>query len=178
VTQDVRWADFSVQVNPGAVYMLGEIRFEGGNVFSPEEMRLQFPSVSGQHFNATEISRGFENLRNLYASKSYANFGCIPKPTVDEPRRIVDLTIEVDEGRAVSFGGLQLEGIEPVAGAGKALLTSWRQLQGKLYNPQVLQEWLAANTTGWPDDTATHVQIAAVPSQAHDAGLNFLLHFQ
>jgi len=78
----------------------------------------------------------------------------------------------------VSFGGLQLEGIEPVAGAGKALLTSWRQLQGELYNPQVLQKWLAANTKGWPDDAAARVQIGALPSRTADAGLDFLLHFQ
>jgi outer membrane translocation and assembly module TamA len=60
-----RFADVSFRVDPGLVYMLGEIHFEGGHVFSAEEVRLQFPTRTGEHFNAAEIGQGLENLKNL-----------------------------------------------------------------------------------------------------------------
>lgn len=177
-TQEGRFADVSFRVEPGAVYTLGEIRFEGGHVFSADEMRRQFASASGEHFNWRQISIGLDNLRNLYESKGYANLGAFPKPALDEARHVIDLTIDMDEGRPVSFGSLRLEGIEPMAGAGKSLLDAWKQMQGKLYSPQLLKEWLAANTREWPDDTAAQVHFDYIAGSSPDVALNVLLHFQ
>jgi outer membrane protein assembly factor BamA len=128
-SQDGQSADFTAGVNPGPLYALGEITFENTKIFAPNQLRSQFPSKTGEHFNATEIGKGVENLRNLYGSKGYANFVAIPKPQIDEARHIIGLVIDVDEGRPVRFGGLRLEGIEPVAGAGKLLLASWKDMQ-------------------------------------------------
>lgn len=67
----------------------------------------------------------------------------------DELRHTVDLVIFMDEGRPYDFGKLYLEGIEPHAGAGKALLNSWKALEGKRYNPLELHRWLLANHADW-----------------------------
>src|SRR6267154_2913945 len=87
--QDTRSADFTAEVNPGPLYALGEITFEDTKVFTPNQLRSQFPSKTGEHFNATEIGKGLENLRNLYGSKGYANFVAIPMPQIDEARHII-----------------------------------------------------------------------------------------
>ena len=71
---------------------------------------------------------------------------------IDKTRHVVDIIIVINEGRPVSFGSLRLEGMEPFAGAGRSLLASWKDMQGKLYNPEALKQWLAANTSGWPPE--------------------------
>ena len=172
-----RFADVSFHVDPGALYMLGVIRFEDGRVFTQEEMRRQFPTKTGEHFNATEVGQGLDNLRNLYAAKGYANFGAIPKPTINEVRRIVDLTIDIDEGRPVHYGRLILDGVEPRAGVGKSLVDAWN-LEGKLYSPQLLQQWLAANTSILPKDAATQVDTEFKASRDDPFVYNVVLHFQ
>jgi outer membrane translocation and assembly module TamA len=172
-----RFADVSFHVDPGALYILGEIRFENEHVFPQEEIRRQFPTKTGEHFNATEVGLGLDNLRKLYAAKGYANFGAIPKPMIDEARRIVDLTIDMDEGLAVHYGRLILEGTEPRPGVGKSLLDAWN-LEGKLYNPQVLKEWLAANTSGWSKDAAEQVDAEFKANREDPFVYNVLLHFQ
>jgi Surface antigen variable number repeat len=176
-TSTGRFADVSFEVDPGALYMLGEIRFEDGRVFSQEEMRRQFPTKTGEHFNATEVGQGLDNLRNLYAAKGYANFGAIPKPTINEARRIVDLTIDMDEGLPVHYGRLILDGVEPRAGVGKSLVDAWN-LEGKLYDPQLLQQWLAANTSTLLKDAATQVGTEFKASREDPFVYNVLLHFQ
>src|SRR5215469_7548181 len=172
-----RFADVSFDVYPGALYMLGEIRFAGGHVFSAEEMRRRFPTRTGEHFNAAEIGQGLDSLKNLYASKGYPNFGAIPKFIIDESRRIVDLTVDMDEGRPVHLGRLILEGVEPRAGVGKSLVDAWN-LQGKLYNPQLVKEWVAANTSGWPKGAAEQVYTEFSAGGEDALVFNVLLHFQ
>ena len=176
-SQECRSADFTAEVNPGHLYALGQITFENAKVFTPNQLRNQFPSKTGEHFNATEIGKGLENLRNLYGSKGYANFVAIPKPQVDEARHIIGLVIDVDEGRPVSFGGLRLEGIEPVAGAGKALLNSWKNMQGTQYNPEALKTWLASETSDWPHEAATQIHIEYIAGSTPDVAI-VLLHLQ
>ncbi len=132
-------AEVRIQVDPGALYTIGNITFENAKAFSPEELRRQFPSRPGELFSATEISKGLNNLRDLYLQKGYANFGVIPKPRIDESRHIVSFIIDCDESRTVSFGHPRLEGTEAIAGAGKSLLISWKEMQGKLYRPEEMK---------------------------------------
>jgi outer membrane protein assembly factor BamA len=72
-----------------------------------------------------------------------------PVVASDESRRIIDIVLEVDEGQAFDFGKLFLEGVEPHPGAGKALLDSWKPLEGKRFNSLELERWLQANHSEW-----------------------------
>ncbi|MGA2219560.1 MAG: POTRA domain-containing protein [Terracidiphilus sp.] len=147
-------ADVSIKVEPGAQYRFGVLEFEHATLFPPAQLRSQFPVESGtlfgqagSLFNATSISYGLDRLRNLYQAKGHVNFVAIPKTTVDEARHVVNLTIDIDEGKAYVFGWLILDGTEPHAGDGNALIASWARLQGKTYAPALLKDWLASN---WP----------------------------
>jgi outer membrane translocation and assembly module TamA len=140
-------ADVSVNVEPGAQYRLGFIQFKHATIFPPDQLRSQFPIQTGSLFSAGSVGYGLEKLKNLYQDKGYINFGAVPVPGVDESRHIVDLTIDLDEGQLYVFGHLILDGVEPRAGAGKALIESWASLQGKTYSPELLKVWLASN---WP----------------------------
>ena len=80
------------------------------------------------------LEQGLEDLRKLYETKGYVNFAAVPETSIDESRRTIDLFVDIDEGKPYNFGQLRLEGIEPYAGAGQALLNSWKTLEGKRYN--------------------------------------------
>ncbi len=177
-TQSRRSADFSVRVEPGARYALGDITFQDAKAFSSDQLRRQFPLRGGELLYAAKISQGLENLRNLYAAKGYANFVAIEKPMIDKTRHVVDIIVVINEGRPVSFGSLRLEGVEPFAGAGRSLLASWKDVQGKLYDPQLLKQWLATNTSGWPREAASAVNADFVAGSSPDVAVDILLHFQ
>ncbi len=173
--ESTRIADVSLTVKAGDRYRLGEITFSGATVFPPERLRELFP-VTESLFNASAISKALESMKDLYVAQGYANFGFIPKPILHSDSHAVDLTIDLDEGRVVSFGKLLFEGTEPRAGIAKTLLASW-SLEGKRYSPQLLKGWLAANSSEWPQGTAEGVHseyVATNDPQVFDV----LLHFQ
>jgi outer membrane protein insertion porin family len=142
-------ANVTVNVTPGAQYRLGEIRFHRATVFPAAQLRDLFSQGDGDFFNATEFSKGLDDLRKLYSTRGYVNMVANPVPSIDESRRTIDLVLEVDEGEAYDFGRLYLEGVESHPGVGKALLDSWKPLEGKRYNPVELQHWLQANHFDW-----------------------------
>ena len=145
-------ADITATVDPGAQYRLGEIHFERTSFFSSARLEDLFPLRRGDLFSVTRIGDGLESLRNLYGTEGYINTVATPTLSIDESRRIISLLIFVDEGRPYNFGKLYLEGIEPNADTAKALLNSWRSLEGRRYNPVKLQNWLLANHIKWKVD--------------------------
>jgi hypothetical protein len=158
---------------------LGEITFHvypGESVFSSTQLRAQFPIQNGALFSASKIADGLNNLRGLYGSAGYANFGAIPKPSYDDARHTFTFDIDIDTGVPVSFGKLLLEGVEPQAGVGQQLLTSWKEIEGKRYNPQLLKDWLKRSEASWPPEAATQAHISAVGDSY--SVFNVLLHFQ
>ena len=158
---DSRSADVSVRVFPGAKYQVEAIRFTGAKAFSPDQLRSQFPIADGSLFNASAIGKGLDNLKNLYASQGYINFGAIPKLSYDESRHTISLDIDIDEGARYVFGRLFLDGVEPHAGASKELLAAWSSMEGKTYDPKLLTNWLAVNATFLPG-------VAAAPETAQE----------
>jgi outer membrane translocation and assembly module TamA len=142
--------DISFQVKAGSKYRLDTIVIEGNAVMSRDQILQQFPIHGGEVFNATSIGKGLDNLKNLYASEGYVNFGAIPKLAMNEAQHTLNLTIDIDEGARFSFGRLFFDGVEPHAGASKELLAAWKSIQGKTYSPQLLADWLAVNATFVP----------------------------
>jgi outer membrane translocation and assembly module TamA len=165
-------ANVSVKVEPGAQYRFGTVQFHHATIFPPNQLRSQFPVEAGALFNAASVQYGLERIKNLYQDKGYINFGAIPLPQMDEAHHVVDLIIDVDEGKPYVFGRLLLDGVEPHAGAGKALVESWANLQGKSYNPDVLKNWLTAN---WPAAVNDSQRMAAIENESRQ--VNFRLQF-
>jgi outer membrane translocation and assembly module TamA len=169
-----RSADVSIKVEPGAQYRLGVIEFHHATVFPPDQLRSQFPVETGDLFNATSLAYGLERLKDLYQTKGHINFGAIPKVEIDEARHVINLTIDIDEGKAYVFGQLILDGIEPHAGDGNALISSWAKLRGKSYDPELLKDWLASN---WPSGKEGLNHMHAIPDEGPQQ-VSFRLEFQ
>lgn len=165
-------ADVSYSVHVGPQYRLSGITFNGGTVFPTSQLRAQFHLQDGAVFNATEIGKGLESMKDLYGTAGYANFGAIPKPIYDQARHTIALVINMDQGLLVKFGKLLMEGIEPHAGAANELLASWKELEGKRYNSQLLREWLKENSVSNAPVLAWTNVAGADPGT-----LNVLVHF-
>ena len=156
-------ARVTVKVQQGAQYRLGEIHFRKATIFPATRLRNLFSVRSGEIFNVGKIVEGLEDLRKLYGTKGYVNFAAVPETSIDESHRTIDLVVDVDEGKPYNFGQLRLEGIEPYAGAGQALLNSWKTLEGKRYNSLELEHWLLAHHLDWKVGTRVSDSIRIAP---------------
>jgi len=148
--RNVKIVDVTVAVEEGPRYYLREIRFRNATAFPPERLRAAFPIETGEVFNTEKIREGIQNLHKLYDSQGYITFTPVPDTAIDDSRRTVDVTLYLDEGKLFSFGPLVLDGPEPHAGAGKALLESWSSLKGKRYSRALLEQWFFENGANLP----------------------------
>ena len=120
-------------------------------------MRSSFAFSPGDIFSRGPITAGLDKVRQLYASKGYINFTCVPDVTTNETDKTLAITIDLDEGKPFDFGPLVLDGVEPHAGVGKELLNSWESLRGKRYNAFFLEQWFQDNVRDVSPDASLKI---------------------
>jgi len=147
---DTTVIDMTVAVEEGPRYYMGEIRFRNAKAFPTTRLRQAFLIQTGDVFDTEKIREGMLNLSSLYDSEGYLYFMDVPVTTTDDSRHIVDLRFDLDEGKVFFFGPLVLDGPEPRAGAGQALLKSWSLLKGRRYSGEVLLRWFIENRVNLP----------------------------
>ena len=103
--------DITIPVEEGDRYRLGSITFKNNKAFTNiAAMRAQFPMKDGDIFSREKVAKGLENLRKAYGSQGYINFTSIPDTTFDEDKKLVNLTIDVDEGKQFKVRRIEFQG--------------------------------------------------------------------
>jgi outer membrane protein assembly factor BamA len=96
-----------LQVTPGKRYHLVRLSWRGNTVFSEFELANRIPFRPGELSNRTKIDKGLNAIRELYDSRGYINYICVPTPETDDEAATVAFVMDVDEGRQFSFGKLE-----------------------------------------------------------------------
>jgi outer membrane protein insertion porin family len=103
--------DITLPIEEGERYRLGKITFTGNKaVNNSNALRSQFAIKDGDWFSATAIGKGLENLHKAYGQLGYINFVGIPKPEVDEAKKVVNLNIDIDEGKQYYVSRIEFTG--------------------------------------------------------------------
>ncbi len=103
--------DITIPIEEGDQYKLGSITFNGNKeVSNVKALRSLFPMKDGDIFSREKVAKGLDNLRNAYRELGHINFTSIPNTTFDEDKKLVNLTIDIDEGkkfyvRRIEFAG-------------------------------------------------------------------------
>jgi len=84
-------------VPPG--YRVGEITVTGAKTFKNEFIRSGLGLLPGEVFNESRLRQGIEDLKKLYGQLGFAYFAAKPVLDSDEQKKLVNLTVTVDEGR-------------------------------------------------------------------------------
>lgn len=106
--------NLSVRVaHPGRQYRLGEIHISNAAVFSEVTLRDLFPIQSGEIFSREKVAKGLEEIRRLYDSQGYINYTGMPGTNIDDASHIIDLELNVDEGKQYRVGVIDVLGVDP-----------------------------------------------------------------
>ena len=103
--------DITIPIEEGEQYRLGSITFKNNKAVSDlRQLRAQFQIKDGDIFSRDKIAKGLENLRKAYGSLGYINFTPVPETKVNEDKKIVDVTIDLDEGKQFSVRRIEFSG--------------------------------------------------------------------
>src|SRR5215468_12674675 len=89
----------TINVEENDQYRVGEVKVTGNKQFNELVIRAILGLVPCEIFNEERLRKSFDNLKKLYGSQGYINFTAVPLQDFDESKKIVNLTINVDEDR-------------------------------------------------------------------------------
>jgi outer membrane protein insertion porin family len=102
--------NLTVNINEGSQYVVGEIRVTEAKVLSADLIRSSLGLVSGDVYNESRLRQGFVELKTLYGNLGYVNFIPLPVHEFDEPRKVVNLTVNLGEGSQYTVNRISFTG--------------------------------------------------------------------
>ena len=97
------------------LYRFGEIKIEGSSLFSPEELRAMSPLRKGEIADGEKLSEWlYDKLKQRYGEHGYIQYTAEVTPEFksgpNKSEGVVDLEIEIDEGRCFKVGKIKFAG--------------------------------------------------------------------
>lgn len=103
--------DITMPIDEGDKYHLGSITFKNNKAYpNSKALRNLFPIKDGEVFSRSKVAKGLENIKSAYGEGGYINFTSIPNTTFDEDKKLVNLEVDVDEGKAFSVRRIEFTG--------------------------------------------------------------------
>ncbi len=103
--------DITMPIEEGDRYRLGSITFENNKAIrNNAALRSLFPMKDGDIFSREKVAKGLENLRKAYGEAGYINFTSVPDTKFDDEKKIVNLIIDVDEGKQFYVRRIEFQG--------------------------------------------------------------------
>jgi outer membrane protein insertion porin family len=152
--------DITIPVEEGDRYRLGSITFKNNKAISNvNALRGLFPMKDGEIFSREKVAKGLENLRKAYGEAGYINFTSVPDTKFDDEKKIVNLIIDVDEGKQFYVRRIEFQGNTTTRD--KVIRREIALEEGQIYNSRFWElSLLRLNQLGYfdqlkPDDPNT-----------------------
>ncbi len=152
--------DITMPIEEGDRYRLGSITFKNNKAISNNAaLRSLFAMKDGDIFSREKIAKGLENLRKAYGEAGYINFTSVPDTKFDDEKKIVNLEIDVDEGKQFYVRRIEFQGNTTTRD--KVIRREIALEEGQIYNSRLWElSLLRLNQLGYfdqlkPDDPNT-----------------------
>lgn len=132
VTPDKRGVYITIRVEEGDQFDVGSTDFSGDLLFTKDEL---FEATEIQHskiFVYETLQKDLRTLQAKYGDLGYAFANIIPRTTIREKEKLVDITFEIDKGNKVYFGEINVIGNTKTRD--KVVRRELKIREGELYN--------------------------------------------
>jgi outer membrane protein insertion porin family len=133
----VKWMMINVPVTEGDVYHVGEVHFEGMKLFKPEAVLPIFKLSDGEIYSEKKLKKGFEKLRDAYGAQGYFQYTGFTKRTPNREKKVVDLTLEIQEDKQYFVGKINFVGNDSTRD--KVIRREVYLTEGDVFNTELLK---------------------------------------
>ena len=143
--------DITIPIEEGDRYHLGSITFTNNKAITDQKaLRSLFPIRDGDIFSREKVAKGLQELTKAYGTVGYINFTPVPDTKFDEEKRLVNLVIDVDEGK--QFRVRRIEFVGNTTTRDKVIRREIILEEGGLYNSHLWEvSLLRLNQLGYFD---------------------------
>lgn len=99
-----------IRVEEGPQYKVGQVKVMGNTVFSTEEILRRLRIKEGGVFSREVLQTDLLDLTDRYAERGYLFADVVPLTDIDRTRHVVDISLEIDEGRQAFVERIEISG--------------------------------------------------------------------
>ena len=137
LSPDKRSLYITIPIEEGTAYTLGKIEFRGDLLEDEAKVRERLRAKSGETFSRSKLGQDIQELTEQYKDKGYAYVNIIPQTAVEETKRLVDVTFEIQRGSEVTFDRISIRGNTRTRD--KVIRREMRIIEGEPYNSTRLE---------------------------------------
>lgn len=141
VTPDKKGIYITIRIEEGEQFDIGGVDFTGDLLFSHDELMADVGVKEGELFVYETLQKDLRTLQAKYGDLGYAFANIIPRTSIREKDRRVDITFEVDKGNKVYIGRINVLGNSKTRD--KVVRRELQIREGELYNETRKRESLA-----------------------------------
>jgi len=102
--------DITIPVEEGHQYRLGKFNIRGNKLFKTKQLEPILGMKPGDVFDVSKMRKAIDNLTKLYGEFGYINFVATPDPEANRKKRVVNLTLDFDEGHQFTVHRIEFSG--------------------------------------------------------------------
>ncbi|HLC21323.1 MAG TPA: outer membrane protein assembly factor BamA [Candidatus Methylomirabilis sp.] len=136
VIEQKRKLEITIRVEEGAQYRVGEVKVTGNTVFATDETLRPLQIAKRGIFSREVLQRDILNLTDRYSERGYLFADVAPVINTDRANHIVDVGLEVSEGKQVFVERIDISGNTKTRD--KVIRREIALIEGDLYNSRLL----------------------------------------
>jgi len=98
ITPDKKSLYLTIPITEGEQFNVGTIAYSGDILGTKKDLAKRVHTAPGAMFNRTQLQQDIGNLNDLYLDQGYCYVNISPLTQVNAPKRIVDLTFDIQKG--------------------------------------------------------------------------------
>jgi outer membrane protein insertion porin family len=107
--------NITLTIDEGSQYRMGTLTFRSadpdeGLVFKPAFLGAIFPMKRGDIFSTDKLRKSFKSYKDLYGDYGYIDFTPTPSFDIDDAKKIINLTLVMDQERQYYVRRINFEG--------------------------------------------------------------------
>ncbi len=110
INKKSREVHITIPVEEGPQFRVKTLDLSGGDAVSPDEIQKSIQTKVGDIYNVSQLRQDILTITDLYSQKGYAYADANPISKLNDEDRTVDLSIEVDKGKKVYVGNIEILG--------------------------------------------------------------------
>ena len=126
-----------IKIEEGLQYKFGKITAQSVEEFSGQDLLVGLKSQPGAVYNISFLREDILTITEKFSEKGFAYADVNPKAAIDDQTRIVDLNIEIDPGRKVYVGKINVIGNTRTRD--NVVRREFRFKEGELFNSKKLK---------------------------------------
>jgi outer membrane protein insertion porin family len=137
LTPDRQHVFLSINIEEGRQYRVASISITGDTIVPKAELRKLVKLESGDLFSRSRVRSSVEAMTRRVGDEGFAFANIIPRPSVNEQDRTVDLELHVQPGQRIKVRRLNIQGNNRTMD--RVIRREFRQFEGARYQTSKIQ---------------------------------------